>query len=157
MHVRSLFLPMAALAGALVMAAPAALEAQQQPQVSPAVAYRKATMNGIRYHREALTALVQGQVTHPEHVAQHAGALRALAMMSGDVFPAGSHGEGSRALPAIWENGAAFATQVQGFQAAAVALDEAARSGDAAALQAALTAFGRTCASCHGDFRGPAN
>lgn len=156
MHVRSLFLPMAALAGALVMAAPAALEAQQS-QASPAVAYRKATMNGIRYHREALTALVQGQVTHPDHVAQHAGALRALAMMSGDVFPEGSHGEGSRALPAIWANSAAFATQVQGFQAAAVALDEAARSGDAAALQAALAAFGRTCASCHGDFRGPAN
>jgi cytochrome c556 len=156
MRLRSLPLLACAAVGALLLVAPAA-EAQQPAAGTPEMAYRKATMNGIRYHREALAALVEGRVTHPDHAAYHASALRGLAMMAGDVFPSGSHGEGSRALPAIWENGSAFTVQVQGFQAAATALDEAARSGNGEALTAALGAFGRTCASCHNEFRGPAN
>src|SRR5690606_1255222 len=91
MPLRCVSLIACALAGVALLVAVPAAEAQD---VSPLVAYRKATMNGVRIHREALAALASGDVAHPDHVAYHTSALLGLAMMSGDIFPTGSGGEG---------------------------------------------------------------
>jgi cytochrome c556 len=69
------------------------------------------------------------------------------------LFPEGSHGDGSDALPAIWENWDAFvAIAESGAEAAQQAID-AAEAGDAAAYQEAVRAVSGTCAQCHQQFR----
>jgi len=131
--------------------------AAQEAAAAPEVTYRKTVMQLVRQHREALTAVAQGQVPNREHAVYHASALRTLAVMTGDIYLIGGPADGSRALPAVWENAAGFAERVQAFREAAEALETAAGSGDADALNGALRAYGQTCAGCHMDFRGPGN
>lgn len=71
-------------------------------------------------------------------------------------FPAGS-GEGKTdAQPAIWEKGAEFADKAQNMGNLAMALEAAAKSGDAAAATAAFATLGRDgCGGCHTTFRKP--
>ena len=115
--------------------------------------YRKSLMQGFRHHQAALRTLLDGGVEYAGHVAQHASAIHGLAVMAGDAFPEGSGGEGSRALPAIWENQGGFMERVQALQSAAAQLDEAASSGDMDATMEAAGALGQTCRGCHTDFR----
>ena len=67
------------------------------------------------------------------------------------LFPAGS-GEGTDALPAIWENMADFEAKVAKFKAdvAGVAANPPA---DQAAVGAALGAIGGNCGACHQTYR----
>ncbi|MFN3547676.1 MAG: c-type cytochrome [Mesorhizobium sp.] len=67
------------------------------------------------------------------------------------LFPAGS-GEGTDALPAIWENLADFEAKAEKFKAdvAGIAANPPA---DQAALGAALGAIGGNCAACHQTYR----
>jgi cytochrome c556 len=60
--------------------------------------------------------------------------------------------EGSRALPAIWENPEEHQAQIAAFQEATAAL-QAAAGTDQASLQAALQGVGQVCGSCHEAFR----
>ena len=72
------------------------------------------------------------------------------------LFPRGSGPESglrTRAKPAIWANLPAFARAQNEMVAAARALDAAAQAGNAAQLQAAHTALGRTCRTCHDQYR----
>lgn len=129
------------------------LHAQQQPELPPALQYRKNVMQGLLHHREAMGALVEGRVQHPAHLGQHSSALRALATMAADVFPEGSGGEPSAARPGVWENRADFEARMKVFQDATYALDDAVRSGDQAAIRQAWGTFGRSCGNCHREYR----
>jgi cytochrome c556 len=73
-----------------------------------------------------------------------------------EAFPAGSAGEGSRSLPAIWENASDFTARVQAARTATDALLEAARGGNADAIGAAQQTLQQSCAGCHMACRGPA-
>ncbi|MCW5721379.1 MAG: cytochrome c [Devosia sp.] len=70
------------------------------------------------------------------------------------LFPEGSIVGDSKALPAIWENWAAFTAIVDSGLATAEAALAAAEAGDAAAYAAALQTLGRSCGQCHQQFRG---
>jgi cytochrome c556 len=60
--------------------------------------------------------------------------------------------EGTRALPAIWENPEGFAEDYMAYGAAAEGL--AAVAGDGLdAMRAAIGPIGGTCGACHDDFR----
>tara|TARA_R110002020_G_scaffold41276_13_gene121695 strand:+ start:2070 stop:2522 length:453 start_codon:yes stop_codon:yes gene_type:complete len=69
------------------------------------------------------------------------------------VFPEGSNTGGSEALPAIWENWAAFTAIIDTGRTAAEQGLAAAETGDATAYGAALKAIGDTCSTCHQQFR----
>ena len=73
--------------------------------------------------------------------------------MLGDVFPAGSGHDSSRALPAIWERSGDFAEQVSAIQTAAASLLEAAQAGDQDGIGEGLRGVFGTCRGCHTDFR----
>lgn len=60
--------------------------------------------------------------------------------------------EGTRALPAIWENPEGFAEDYAAFGAAAEGLAAVAGNG-LEAVQAAMGSIGGTCGACHDDFR----
>jgi len=141
-----------ALVGALALVAPSGVAAQDGPP--PAVAYRQAMMQAIRSNLAQLRAATA--VNHPDHVVQYTRALYGLGEMLGEVFPAGT-AEGSRALPAIWQNRADFDAKVKAFQDATAQLLEAGERRDAAAVTAAAQAVQGTCGGCHTPYRGPAN
>lgn len=125
--------------------------AAQDP--TPAMEYRQTIMGSLGAHRGALTAILNEDVPHQGHVLGHALSLQQLSEMASDIFPEGSHGDGSRALPDIWQDAAGFGEALSAFQGAADGLAEAARSGDMAAVGDAAAGFGRTCGGCHRPFR----
>ena len=134
-----------ALTACIVAVLAPAHAAAQDP--TPDMEYRQSIMSGIGAHRGALTAILS------EDVLGHALSLQQLSVMASDIFPEGSHGEGSRALPDIWGDAAGFGDALSAFQSAAEGLAEAARSGDMAAVDEAAAGLGRTCGGCHRPYR----
>lgn len=119
------------------------------------VKYRQAVMEALGNHMGSIAAIAKGEVGHAGHMAGHAAAVDALASMTGDVFPEGSGGDATRAKDEIWRDTAGFEAAVEAFRAAASKLLEAAETGDAGAVGAALGGVGRTCGGCHRAFRKP--
>ena len=73
-------------------------------------------------------------------------------------FPRGSGpqaGIRTRAQPEIWSDWAGFERAGARLLVAARALNQAARSGDIAAVRAAMPALARACSACHDDYRAP--
>ena len=70
------------------------------------------------------------------------------------LFPPGSDGNGSRALPSVWSDRAGFERASANAVTAAEALRAAAGSGDGAATTAAVQAMGASCGACHRNYRG---
>ena len=131
--------------------APTAVAAQE---ASPEAAYRQSLMGALRLHMGAIRAVTSG-VAPAGHVEHHAVSFERMAQALANAFPEGS-GEGSRALPAIWENRNDFMDQVSSIQSASAQLVTAARSGDADAIGAAMQGVQGTCGDCHRGYRGPA-
>ena len=69
------------------------------------------------------------------------------------MFPPGSMGPQSRAKAEIWSNRADFEAKAAAYQAAAMQLAEAARSGDRAAFLTQWQATRGTCQACHEVYR----
>lgn len=69
------------------------------------------------------------------------------------LFPDGSEGPGSRALPAVWTNKADFEARARAFGDASDRLAELARAGDTAGFAAQARIVSNGCDSCHGPYR----
>lgn len=140
-----------ALAACIIaVLAPAKAAAQE---ATPVMEYRQTIMSTLGAHRTALTAILNEDVPHEGHVLGHALSLQQLSVMASDIFPEGSDGDGSRALPDIWNDAAGFGEALSAFQSAADALAQAAQGGDMAAVGDAAAGLGRTCGGCHRPYR----
>ena len=113
--------------------------------------YRHDVMESIGGHFSAIVKIVRGEVEREAHLTTHVDSLAGLAALTHDLFPEGS--EGGESLPSIWEEPAAFAEKVKAFQEAAAALKPALDSGDMDEFRTAVFGVGRTCKSCHDDYR----
>ena len=69
------------------------------------------------------------------------------------LFPDGSEGPDSRALPAVWTNKADFQARAKAFGDASARLAELAKAGDTAGFAAQARLVSNGCDSCHGPFR----
>lgn len=69
------------------------------------------------------------------------------------LFPKGSTGADSEALPVIWDNLETFTAIFATDQQTAMAAAAAARAGDTAAYQAAVKQIGGSCGECHRTYR----
>ena len=116
-----------------------------------AAKYRHHTMHAIGGHMQAIVDILRRDVPHTDHLPVHAGALAALAEITPTLFPPGSGGLDSEALPAIWENPEDFAKRVDAFREAAANLNDVARKGGA--LGPAVKQTGQTCKGCHDQYR----
>jgi len=139
-----------ALTGALV--GPGMASAQEASVID----YRKSLMEAFRTHMGGVSAAL-GDAAPIGHVEHHAVAFERMAQALANAFPEGSMGEGSRALPVIWENRDDFLSKVTAIQTATARLVTASRSGDAEQRGSALQAVRGTCGGCHNTYRGPAN
>ena len=152
---------LAALAGIAIAGVAATATAQSAGDA--AVKARKAHMSLQAFNLGPLGAMAKGERPYDADTAQMlADDLVALSgMLSGPAFdlyfPAGTaqgEVEGTRALPAIWDNRDDFHAKADALTEAAMALSAAAGT-DLASLQGAMGAVGGACGACHKDYRAP--
>ena len=142
---RQILLPAAALAA--MLAAGAAL-AQTDP-----VTARKEGLKRMQANLEAIGNVAKDGGDTRE-VAPRAEEMVTFFRSFPALFPPGSDGNGSRALPAVWSDRDGFERASANSVSAAEALRTAAASGDAAATGAAVRNMGGTCGACHRNYRG---
>ncbi|MDH3264370.1 MAG: cytochrome c [Paracoccaceae bacterium] len=130
-----------------------------QSAVEGAIKARKAHMQLQAFNLGPLGAMAKGEMPYDAAQASAAaGNLAALVSMNmGRYFPEGSaqgQAEGTRALPAIWENGEDVMAKVAALNEAVTALNATAGT-DLASLQGAMGAVGEACGACHKAYRAP--
>jgi cytochrome c556 len=89
-------------------------------------------------------------------IQQHSALIARYAPQVPSWFPAGTEareGRRTRAKAEIWSDPAGFRTAADRFTQAATAFDQAARSGDLAAIREGRETLGETCGNCHDHYR----
>jgi len=124
--------------------------------LTPTTYRQQMIMQQFQANMTALNNIRMGTVGTPADALSRAIIIQELTKSLNGAFPAGSAGEGSRALPAIWSDAAGFTARVQAIQTAANGLVTAARGTDMAAIGTAQMAVQAACGACHMAFRGPA-
>ena len=93
-----------------------------------------------------------------EAIAVNAETLALNARHIPALFPKGSMTDKSYAKAEIWDKWADFEAAAKNLEEKAIALRDAAKKNDTAAVQAMLPNFGReACGTCHTPFRRPKN
>lgn len=116
---------------------------------------RNEVMGAIGGHMKALGAVAKGEAKADAATVVHAQGLRTLAVTVPAMFAEKAMGGKSRAKAEIWSDWDGFVKASDDFYNATGALVEAAQSGDAGKIGAALGGVGKTCGGCHKPFRGP--
>jgi cytochrome c556 len=91
-------------------------------------------------------------------IQRHAAAIAEFAPQVPSLFPPGTGpetGNRTRAKAEIWSDGQTFRQRAEAFNAEATRFNQAAQSGDIAAVRAALPGLGDSCKNCHDRFRSP--
>ena len=108
----------------------------------------------------ALKKVIDAGGTDKAELTKQAAVLAATGAKNVDeLFPAGSGAAAgkTRAKDDIWSMSADFKASWASFAKATADLSKAAAAGDLAAIKTAYDETGKTCAACHGKFRGPAS
>lgn len=104
----------------------------------------------------ALLNGMKGAIERGDDVASQAFAARAMAGWAKAIpgmFPAGSDGAPSNALPTVWTDRAGFEAKAADYAAAATKLADLAKAGDKAGFAAQFAELGKTCGACHTSYR----
>lgn len=156
----SVFTKTALLAGAAAIAATTAL-AGSHSEENPAVKARKAHMQLYAHNIGILAGMARGNTEYDADAAVAAASnLADLSHINeASYWVPGTDSEsidGTRALPALFENLDDVQAKIDQLNAASVALSETAGNG-LEAVQAGLGPVGQVCGSCHDDYRVPNN
>jgi cytochrome c556 len=126
--------------------------AQVKPDVL--VKQRQSAMTLIGKYFGPLGGMAQGKVPFDAKIVQrNADYLAALSQMPWDGFDPSTKNEKSRALPALFEQPDKAKEAAERFQSEVTKLQQAAKSGDEAAIKSQIGAVGKACANCHDNFR----
>ena len=107
---------------------------------------------------KGITTQLKGGSPDIAAIQRHAALIAGFGPQLLSWFPEGSgpaEGSRTRAKAEIWSDAATFRSRAQAFEQASGAFDRAARSGDVAAVRAALPALKDSCSNCHDKFRAP--
>ena len=123
----------------------------------PAVEARQSQFKLFAHNLAVLGPMVQGQMEYDAEAAQTAAdnLFHLTRHDQGRMWPEGTDNasiDGTRALPAIWEDLDDFAAKFGALQAAAENLQGVAGDG-MDALRPAVRQLGGACAACHDDYR----
>jgi len=138
---------------ALSLAASVVVQASEDK--NPAVAYRESLMTLVGANFGPMAMMASGDLPwDDQRMAAYGKDLAAVAglnIMRG--FPEGSLEAGSHAKAEIWKNLADFQKQMENFQREAIKLGEVSASADRAAIGNQIGATGKTCKSCHDEYK----
>ncbi|MBV7409851.1 cytochrome c [Maritimibacter sp. DP1N21-5] len=153
---RTLFL---GLAGGIAGASIAATAVLAQEGLNPVVKARHAQMTLFAFNLGTLGAMAQDKAEYDAEAATAAAGniVKLSSLAAGPMWAPGTgvgDVEGTRALPAIWENMDDVITKAVALNEAAVAMEAAAGEG-LDSLKAAFGPLGAACGECHKSYREP--
>lgn len=138
----------------LVLGAGVVLTVHAQAKPETLVKQRQSAMTLLGKYFGPLGAMARGRAPYDADVVRrNADFLEDLSRMPWDGFDASTKGVKSRALPAVYSDGAAFKKAAQRLQDETSKLASVSKNGDEAAVKAQIGAVGNACGSCHDDFR----
>ncbi|MBC7955041.1 MAG: cytochrome c [Cytophagales bacterium] len=147
---KRLFLAMAAVAS-LGTALPAAA---QFAKPEDAVKYRKAAFTVMAAHFGRVAAMANGRVPFDaKAVADNAEIATMVSKLPYAGFVEGSDKGDTKAKPEIWTERDKFNAGATKMQDEMVKLNAAAKTGDQAAIKAAVGGVGQACKGCHDTYR----
>lgn len=144
------------LAAGALMAATAQVHADEKASdAEKAVEYRKGVFTAMGYNFKPMGAMVKGDIAWDgEEFANRAQRIAHLAEMPWEGFVEGSSNVAhSETLDAAWEDTEKFRGLQEDLQKHSEALVEAAEGGERKAVVASFKKVGKTCKSCHDDFK----
>lgn len=142
----------AALALAAVAATLSAPAAAQFAKAEDAIKYRQGALFVIGQHFGRLGAMAQGKIPFDAKAAQdNADVVLNMSKLPWAGFGPGT--EGGKAKPAIWKEQAKYKEHSDKFEAEAVKLAAAAKTGNLDNLKAAFGDAAGTCKACHDAYR----
>ncbi|MEG3617524.1 cytochrome c [Magnetovibrio sp. PR-2] len=120
-------------------------------ETNPSIVHRKATYSVVGGHLHSLKAILflggQGDATY------HAESIKVAFEHMGNAYPAGSDKGETKAKAEIWSNMDDFKARGKDSYGATVALIEATKGGDKAAMAGAFKKLAGTCKACHKEYR----
>ena len=142
----------AALALAAVAATLSAPAAAQFAKAEDAIKYRQGALFVLGQHFGRLGAMVQGKIPFDAKAAQdNAEVVLNMSKLPWAGFGPGT--EGGKAKPAIWKEQAKYKEHADKFEAEAVKLSAATKTGNLDNLKAAFGDAAGTCKACHDAYR----
>lgn len=142
----------AALALAAVAATLSAPAAAQFAKAEDAIKYRQGALFVLGQHFGRLGAMAQGKIPFDAKAAQdNAEVVLNISKLPWAGFGPGT--EGGKAKPAIWKEQAKYKEHADKFEAEAVKLAAAAKTGNLDNLKAAFGDAAGTCKACHDAYR----
>ena len=148
---KKLFLA-ATAAAACLTALPAAAQFQKPED---AIKYRQSAFTLMAAHFGRVAAMAQGKAPYDAKAAADNAALaNTMAALPYAAFGGGTDkGLPNRAKPEVWSKAADFKAKATDMQTAMAKFAEVAKAGDLETLKGAVGDVGKTCKSCHDDFR----
>ncbi len=142
----------AALALAAMAATLSAPAAAQFAKAEDAIKYRQGALFVLGQHFGRLGAMAQGKIPFDAKAAQdNAEVVLNMSKLPWAGFGPGT--EGGKAKPAIWKEQAKYKEHADKFEAEAVKLAAAAKTGNLDNLKAAFGDAAGTCKACHDAYR----
>ena len=137
---------------ALGVALPAAAQFQKPED---AIHYRQSAMTVMATHFGRVAAMAQGKVPFDaKAAADNADIVSVMSKLPWAAFGAGTDmAVPNRAKAEIWKDPAKFKEGSDKLVAEVAKLDAAAKGGNLDQIKAAVGGVGKTCKSCHDDFR----
>lgn len=142
----------AAASAATLLSLPAAA---QFAKSEDAIEYRQGALFVIGQHFSRLGAMANGRVQFDAKAAQdNADVVASLAALPWAGFgPGTDKGAPHKAKPGVWSEHAKFTEHAEKFQAEAVKLAAAAKTGNLDNLKAAFGPAANSCKACHDAYR----
>lgn len=139
---------------AALMLAVAVPASAQFAKPEDAYKYRSSVMTLQGAHMGRINAQLKSDKPDMQAIANNAAVLDTLNRLFFTAFPEGSDMvANSRAKPEIWKQSAKFKENADKLNAQVAKLNEAAKSGDAAATRSAFQSTAQACKGCHDEFR----
>lgn len=145
------------IAGAAAVTLASMAFADGHADVNPAVTARQAHMQLYAHNLGILGGMAQGKADYDADAAQRAAdnMVTLVSINQQSYWPMGTDNatiEGTKALPALWENFDNVMAIGADFSAAADAMAAVAGT-DLASLQGAMRDLGGACSACHREYR----
>jgi cytochrome c556 len=117
------------------------------------IKYRKNVMSALGGHTAAAGLIIRGKVDYNPQLVEHARSLAATTTMIKDIFPPDSELGDTDAKANVWQKPEEFKQHAMDAQEAASAFLKSVEAGDKAEIGKKYAALGKTCKSCHDEFR----
>ncbi|MEO5373422.1 MAG: cytochrome c [Alphaproteobacteria bacterium] len=122
-------------------------------ETNPTIVHRQGIFKVASGHMTGLKSILVLKNGPTANLTYHADGVLAAFQHLGDAFPAGTDKGETKAKPEIWTDRAKFDAAGKKAHDAAVAMADAAKTGNTDQAAEAFKTLGKACKACHEDFK----